>query len=130
MSGKGVLGWLILAVALAVPAFMFWNWWKLLNNKPVEFGRKPVQGPVFNDTKMASQMPNPLAGSTATASGQPPAAVPQGSAAAPAQPPAAQAAPQPPAAPAPGTPPADPPAPAAQPGAPAPPAAAGAATPE
>lgn len=70
MSGKGVLGWLILAVALAVPAFMFWNWWKLLNNKPAEFGRKPVQGPVFSDTKMAQQMPNPLSGSTAAVAGQ------------------------------------------------------------
>ncbi len=89
-----MLGWLILAVALAVPAFMFWNWWQLLNNKPAEFGRKSAQGPVFSDTKIASQMPNPLATSTAAAAGQPvalkgspeqvPGAVPSG---APSEPP-------------------------------------------
>lgn len=70
MSGKGALGWLILAVALAVPAFMFWNWWKLLNHKPAEPTRRSAEsGPVFNDTKMAQNLTNPLA-STGTAAGQ------------------------------------------------------------
>ena len=65
MSGKGSLGWLILAVALAVPAFMFWNWWKLLNNRPADVGRKAASGQVFPGMK------NPLAPSTATATSAP-----------------------------------------------------------
>lgn len=90
MSGKGALGWLILMVALAVPAFMFWNWWKLLNNKPRE-GSRPAQGPVFEKTQMAGNLQNPLNNPGAQA-GNPPAGVDASSAAAtaaPAQPGAA-----------------------------------------
>ncbi|MBI4424647.1 MAG: hypothetical protein HY554_13020 [Elusimicrobia bacterium] len=59
MSGKGAIGWLILAVALAVPAFMFWNWWTMLNSRQPE-GRRPAPGPVFGGTQMAQNLQNPL----------------------------------------------------------------------
>lgn len=98
MSGKGALGWLILMVALAVPAFMFWNWWKLLNNKPRE-GSRPAQGPVFEKTQMASNFQNPLTGPGQQAANPPAVDASSG---------AATGAPAQPGAPAPGPAPADP----------------------
>lgn len=135
MSGKGALGWLILMVALAVPAFMFWNWWKLLNNKPRE-GSRPAQGPVFEKTQMASNLQNPLAGQAGAAGPAPAGAGSSTAAAAGTLPQTAQASGAPAAAVAAGTAnaaetpaPSQAPAAAATPATPAPPPQAPAATP-
>ncbi|MBI3547436.1 MAG: hypothetical protein HY078_00135 [Elusimicrobia bacterium] len=60
MSAKGTLGWVILAVALSVPAFMFWNWWQAMNTRKPEVKLKP-NPLVFGGGSMTKDMSNPLA---------------------------------------------------------------------
>lgn len=64
---KGFLGWVILAVALAVPAFMFWNWWQAMNQGRLEGGRRLVSGGVFSAVSSAARLSNPIVTSTQTA---------------------------------------------------------------
>lgn len=85
-SGKSGLGWVILAAALAVPGFLFYNWWSHLKaerEKAVSQkarGRVP-DGGVFQQSSPDGKLVNPIASSTMTAA--PAAATPMAAAPAP-----------------------------------------------
>ncbi len=68
MNPKGKMGWLLLALALLVPAVMFWNWWNALDSRPKEAARKPSGGPVFGEVAMAAKLPNPMSAPVLTVS--------------------------------------------------------------
>ena len=109
-GGKAGLGWLVLAGALAVPGFLFFNWWshmKADRERSVATkarGRLP-DGAVFQTPPADARLSNPLVSSSAPVAAAPaaPAEAPLRSApalATPAAPPAAPiaaAAPPPPA---------------------------------
>jgi len=118
-GGKAGLGWAVLAVALAVPGFLFYNWSSRLkaeHDKTLSAkarGRVP-DGGLFQTPPAAGRLVNPIVGSTATAAGAAPRAAM--SAATPALPAAAKPGAVPAASGAPavaGAPPAEAPAPAA-----------------
>ncbi|MBI3566421.1 MAG: hypothetical protein HY079_14600, partial [Elusimicrobia bacterium] len=71
---RGGVGWAILAVALAVPGFLFYNWWSHLkaeHDKGVAAkASKRLEGGVFQ-TAPAGRLVNPIAPSTAAAPGAP-----------------------------------------------------------
>lgn len=69
---RGGVGWAILAVALAVPGFLFYNWWSHLkaeHDKGVAAkASKRLEGGVFQ-TPPATRLVNPISPSTAAAPG-------------------------------------------------------------
>ncbi|MBI4424969.1 MAG: hypothetical protein HY554_14650 [Elusimicrobia bacterium] len=73
------LGWIILAVALLVPALMFWDWWTKLDSGQAVASRRPTSAAVFPGTPVARLLANPL-----DLKGDAPAPVPQDAGSAPA----------------------------------------------
>ncbi|MDX6768469.1 MAG: hypothetical protein SF051_02985, partial [Elusimicrobiota bacterium] len=72
-AAKGGLGWAILAVALAIPGFLFYNWWthlKAERQKAISQkarGRVPEGGVFSTPAPGAEKLVNPIAASTAAA---------------------------------------------------------------
>ena len=77
-AAKGGLGWLLLAAALAVPGFLFYNWWsqmKAAHDRSVTSkarGRLP-EGSLFQTSSAPAKLVNPIAPATADIAAQPPA---------------------------------------------------------
>lgn len=79
-SGRGNLGWLVLAAALAIPGFLFYNWW---SHQKAEHDRsvaakarsRATEGSVFQ-TPPAGARPLGTAVSTSAAPGAAPGAAP------------------------------------------------------
>ena len=105
-GGKGGLGWLILAAALAVPGFLFYNWWSHLKAERDHAisakASKRADGGVFQTPPpLAGRLVNPMAPSTGAPAGFAPApgtastSAPAGFAPATAMTPAAMSAPNP-----------------------------------
>jgi hypothetical protein len=73
-GGRGGIGWLILAAALAVPGFLFYNWWSHLktehDHSVSQNARKRAEGGVFDPAPSAGRLVNPMA-STAAPAGLP-----------------------------------------------------------
>lgn len=77
-GGKGGLGWLILAAALAVPGFLFYNWWSHLqaerDHSISAKASKRADGGVFQTPPpLAGRLVNPMAASTSAPAGVAPA---------------------------------------------------------
>jgi hypothetical protein len=75
-NGRGGLGWLILAAALAVPGFLFYNWWSHLKAEHDHAisakASKRADGGVFQTPPpMSGRLINPMAPSTSAAAGFP-----------------------------------------------------------
>lgn len=96
-GGKAGLGWLVLAAALAVPSFLFYNWWSHMkadrSRALVTKARSRLpEGAVFQTPPDAPRLANPLAVSTspvaaaAVAPAAPPPAPPVAAAPPPAPP--------------------------------------------
>ena len=73
-GGRGGLGWVILAAALAVPGFLFYNWWSHLKaERDHAFSAKASKlaaGGVFQTPPPAAgRLVNPMAASTAAPAG-------------------------------------------------------------
>jgi hypothetical protein len=84
-AGRGGLGWAILAAALAVPGFLFYNWWSHLKvDRDHALSAKAIKradGGVFQTPPpMTGRLVNPMASSTSAPAGFPPAAAPRPSA--------------------------------------------------
>jgi len=109
-GGKSGFGWLVLAAALAVPGFLFYNWWSHLKaerDRSVATkarGRLP-EGAVFQTQTDSPKFINPISPSTAASAAPAPQTPPQPAS----DPPRVSAPPVAPAAPVPAPP---PPAPA------------------
>jgi hypothetical protein len=78
-GGRGGLGWAILVAALAVPGFLFYNWWSHLKAEHDHAisvkASKRVDGGVFQTPPpMTGRLVNPMASSTAVPTGFPPIA--------------------------------------------------------
>lgn len=77
VGGRGGLGWVILAAALAIPGVLFYSWWSHLKAERVKTvvararGRIPVGG-VFQTSPRATKLINPMTPATVA----PPAPVP------------------------------------------------------
>ncbi|HEX4048509.1 MAG TPA: hypothetical protein VH309_11770 [Elusimicrobiota bacterium] len=88
-SGKGGVGWAILAAALAVPGFLFYNWWShLKTEREHSISAKAIQradGGVFQTPPpSAGRLINPIASSTGAPAGAAPRTPPPSVTAAPA----------------------------------------------
>jgi hypothetical protein len=85
-AGRGGLGWVILAAALAVPGFLLFNSWSRLkterDHSVSQNARKRAEGGVFETSPAAGRLVNPIA-STAAPAGAPPGAAPAKTPAAP-----------------------------------------------
>jgi len=73
-GGRGGLGWVILAAALAVPGFLFYNWWSHLKAERDHAisakASKRADGGVFQTPPPAAgRLVNPMASSTGAAPG-------------------------------------------------------------
>ncbi len=55
---SSILGWLLLIAVMAVPSFLFYNWWsKSKQQAALELVREPVSGSVFPSDKNAQPAP-------------------------------------------------------------------------
>jgi hypothetical protein len=74
---RGGLGWAILAAALAVPGFLFYNWWSHLkaeHDRGVSAkARTRAEGSMFQTPPASGRLVNPMASSTIAPAGYPPA---------------------------------------------------------
>jgi hypothetical protein len=75
-AGRGNLGWLILAAALAVPGFLFYNWSSRLKSEHDRGvsakARTRAEGGVFQTAPVGGRLVNPMAPSTSAPAGFPP----------------------------------------------------------
>jgi hypothetical protein len=80
-GARGGLGWVILAAALAVPGFLFYNWWSHLkaeHDRGVSAkARTRAEGGVFQASPTAGRLINPMSPSTSAPAGFPPPAAGQ-----------------------------------------------------
>lgn len=81
-AAKGGLGWAILAAALAVPGFLFYNWWSHLKAERLKTislkarGRVPAGGVFALPAPSAVKLVNPVAVATAAPAAAAPGTVP------------------------------------------------------
>lgn len=75
-GGKSGLGWLILIAALAVPGFLFYNWWSRTKTEHEQAlagkarSRLP-EGSIFQIAPASAKLLNPISASSAPAAGLP-----------------------------------------------------------
>lgn len=60
MIPRGWQGWAVLAVSLAVPAFMFWKWWRAVNPGVVEVVASKPRASPFGGENPAYRLDNPI----------------------------------------------------------------------
>ena len=82
-GGRGGLGWLILAAALAVPGFLFYNWWSHLKAEhdhsiSAKASKLAGSGVFQTPSPQTGRLVNPMAPSTGAASGFAPSAAAAG----------------------------------------------------
>ncbi|MDE2489691.1 MAG: hypothetical protein KGM24_02510, partial [Elusimicrobia bacterium] len=69
-GGRGGLGWLVLIAALAVPGFLFYNWWSRLkaahdHSLSLKVKSRLPAGGVFRAPPAADRLVNPISSATA-----------------------------------------------------------------
>jgi hypothetical protein len=81
-AGRGGLGWVVLAVALAVPGGLFYNWWSGLKAEhdhaiSIKASKQAGSGVFQTSPPQTGHLINPMAASTSAPAGFPPAVAAQ-----------------------------------------------------